>query len=81
VATQKIIGSAKVPLPIFEYPSRGSISLNASKDILAASNILQNLKGLGGTLLAQGTGQITNTVNSFAGQAGGVISSALNRFV
>jgi hypothetical protein len=81
VATQKIIGSAKVPLPIFEYPSPGSISLNASKDILAASNILQNLKGLGGTLLSQATGQITNSVNGVAGRAGGVISDALNRFV
>ena len=81
VATQKIIGSAKVPLPIFEYPSPGSISLNASKDILAASNILQGLKGLGGTLLSQATGQITNSVNGVAGRAGGVISDALNRFV
>jgi hypothetical protein len=81
VAIQKIIGSPKVPLPIYGYPSPGSISLNASKDILAASNILQNLRGLGGTLLSQATGQITNSVNGVAGRAGGVISDALNRFV
>jgi hypothetical protein len=83
VALLKIIGSPKVPLPIFEYPSPGSISLNANKDILAASNILQNLRGLGGTVLAQAN-QITNAVNNASGQIGqigGVISNALNRFV
>ena len=80
VAIQKIIGSAKVPLPVFDSPSPGSISLNANKDILAASNILQGLRGLGGTVLTQAN-QITNTVNTASGQVGGVISNALNRFV
>ena len=80
VAIQKIIGSSKVPLPVFDSPSPGSISLNANKDILAASNILQNLRGVGGTVLTQAN-QITNTVNTAPGLVGGVISSALNRFV
>ena len=80
VAIQKIIGSAKVPLPVFDSPSPGSISLNANKDILAASNILQGLRGLGGTVLTQAN-QITNTVNTASEQVGGVISNALNRFV
>jgi ABC-type transporter Mla subunit MlaD len=80
VALLKIIGSPKVPLPVFDSSSPGSISLNANKDILAASNILQGLRGLGGTVLTQAN-QITNSVNSVAGQAGGVISNALNRFV
>jgi hypothetical protein len=79
VAILKIIGSPKVPLPIFDYPSPNSISLNATQDILSASNILQNLKGIGGGLLSQ-VNQTTNSITNVTNQAGGIISNALTRF-
>jgi hypothetical protein len=85
VAFSKIIGSSKVPLPAFELPSVNSISLNALTDVSAASNILQNLKSQGGSLLSQVTqaqntitGTVTQAQNSVT-QAGGVISNALSR--
>jgi hypothetical protein len=79
VAILKIIGSPKVPLPIFDYPSPNSISLNATQDILSASNILQNLKGIGGGLLSR-VNQTTNSITNVTNQAGGIISNALTRF-
>ena len=85
VAFSKIIGSSKVPLPAFELPSVNSISLNALTDVSAASNILQNLKSQGGSLLSQVsqaqntiTGTVTQAQNSVA-QAGGIISNALTQ--
>jgi hypothetical protein len=79
VAMTKIIGSSKVPPLIYDFPSPNSISLNASSDITAAANILQNLKSQGVSLLNQGQNAI-NTVTNLAGsasRAGGIISNAL----
>jgi hypothetical protein len=79
VAMTKIIGSSKVPPLIYDFPSAYSISLNASSDITAAANILQNLKSQGVSLLNQGQNAI-NTVTNLAGsasKAGGIISNAL----
>jgi len=79
VAMTKIIGSSKVPPLIYDFPSAYSISLNASSDITAATNILQNLKSQGVSLLNQGQAAI-NTVTNLAGsasRAGGIISNAL----
>ena len=80
VALTKIIGSSKVPPLIYDFPSANSISLNASSDITAAANILQNLKSQGVSLLNQGQNAI-NTVTNLAGsasRAGGIISNALS---
>ena len=85
VALTKIIGSTKVPTPLFDFPSINSISLNASADITAASNILQNLKSQGGALLSQlqqtATNAVSSTVQDITKQAGGVISDSLNNLI
>ena len=80
VAMTKILGSSKIPTPIFDFPSPNSISLNASSDITAAANILQNLKSQGGAILSQ-VQNVTNTVSNFKNNPGGVISNALNGLV
>jgi hypothetical protein len=80
VAMTKIIGSSKVPTLIYDYPSKNSISLNASADVTAAANILQNLKSQGGAILSQ-VQNVTNTVSNFKNNPGGVISNALNGLV
>ena len=79
VAMTKILGSSKIPTPIFDFPSINSISLNASSDITAAANILQNLKSQGGAILSQ-VQNVTNTVSNFKNNPGGVISNALRGF-
>jgi hypothetical protein len=81
VAMTKIIGSDKVPTPIFDFPSVNSISLNASADITAAANILQNLKSQGGALLAQ-VQTATNSISAIAGSSsvGGAITNVTNAF-
>ena len=81
VAMTKIIGSSKVPTPIFDFPSVNSMSLNASSDITAAANILQNLKSQGGALLTQVQTAANSTVSNLAGSAGGIISNALSGLV
>jgi len=80
VAMTKIIGSSKVPTPIFDFPSINSISLNASADITAAANILQNLKSQGGALLSQ-VQNVTNTVSNLKNNPGGIISNALSGLI
>ena len=80
VAMTKILGSSKIPTPIFDFPSINSMSLNASSDITAAANILQNLKSQGGAILSQ-VQNATNTVSNFKNNPGGVISNALNGLV
>ena len=80
VAMTKILGSSKIPTPIFDFPSINSISLNASSDITAAANILQNLKSQGGAILSQ-VQNVTNTVANFKNNPGGVISNALSGLV
>lgn len=52
VAFTKILGSPKIPTPLFEYPSRNSISLNASGDISAAQNALAGLQSIGNNILS-----------------------------
>jgi hypothetical protein len=81
VAMTKIIGSSKVPTPIFDFPSVNSISLNASADITAAANILQNLKSQGGALLAQ-VQTASNSISAIAGSSGigGAITNVTNAF-
>jgi hypothetical protein len=79
VAMTKIIGSTKVPTPLFDFPSINSISLNASADITAAANILQNIKSQGGALLSQ-VQNVTNSVTNIAnaGSPGGIITNVTN---
>jgi hypothetical protein len=55
VAFGKILGSAKIPRPVFDYPSPGSISLGASGDISFAQNALKALQGAGNRILELGT--------------------------
>jgi hypothetical protein len=79
VAMTKIIGSTKVPTPLFDFPSINSVSLNASADITAAANILQNIKSQGGALLSQ-VQNVTNSVTNIAnaGSPGGIITNVTN---
>jgi hypothetical protein len=67
-ATDRVIGSAKIPSPIFDYPGEGK-SL-ADLDIKQAQNILNNLKSTG-----QG---IVNTVQGTINQARTIASTATN---
>jgi len=55
VAFGKILGSAKIPRPVFDYPSPGSISLGANGDIAFAQNALKALQGAGNRILELGT--------------------------
>jgi hypothetical protein len=74
-AFNRILGSAKIPVPTFEYPSLESTL--AKLDITQAQNILNNLKGQGQALVSQGqaiAGQVTSTVN----QAQALASRAQN---
>ena len=51
-AFTRLLGDSKIPGTVFDYPSKNSISLNASADITAAKNILQGLQGQGQALLS-----------------------------
>ena len=83
----KILGSNKIPVPTFEYPSENSLSLGAGLDIASAQKTLQNLKSQGGALLAQAS-QISSVATAavasargVANSAGGVISNALTQTI
>lgn len=71
----KILGSNKIPVPTFEYPSVNSLSLGAGLDIASAQKTLQNLKSQGGALLAQAS-QISSVATAAAASARGVATNA-----
>ena len=87
IAVVKILGSSKIPVPTFEYPSLNSLSLEAGLDIASAQKTLQNLKSQGSALLGSAsqlsslatTAQTTLATNARA--ATGVISNALTRSI
>ena len=87
IAVVKILGSSKIPVPTFEYPSLNSLSLGAGLDIASAQKTLQNLKSQGSALLGSAsqlsslatTAQTTLATNARA--ATGVISNALTRSI
>lgn len=49
----KVLGDAKIPVPMFDFPSASSTSLGASADITAAQNFLQNLRTQGNQVASQ----------------------------
>jgi hypothetical protein len=49
-AFQKIVGSNKIPLPDFDYPSNTSGSTQSRSDISYAQNILKSLQGSSQTI-------------------------------
>jgi hypothetical protein len=51
-AVTRVLGSAKIPTPSFEYPSPEALS--AKLDITQAQNFLKNIQGQGQALLGQG---------------------------
>jgi hypothetical protein len=51
-AFNRILGSTKIPVPVYEYPSLPSVS--ARLDIAQAQNFLKNIQGQGQALLGQG---------------------------
>ena len=51
-AFNRILGSTKIPVPVYEYPSLPSVS--ARLDIAQAQNFLSNIQGQGQALLGQG---------------------------
>jgi len=55
VAFGKILGSAKIPRPSFDYSGPGSASLGANGDIAFAQNALKALQGAGNRILELGT--------------------------
>ena len=69
-AFTRLLGDSKIPIPMFDYPSKNSISLNASADITAAKNILQGLQAQGqallGSLQTQGQSLLNNATNSLS---------------
>jgi hypothetical protein len=73
-AVTRIIGSAKVPVPQFGFPSPGAISLNASADITAAQNFLKGLQG-------QATALVNGQVAAVTNQARSTVTSAITRLI
>lgn len=55
VAFGKILGSAKIPRPLFENSGPGNTSSGPAGDILFAQNVLKNLQGAGDRVIGLGT--------------------------
>jgi hypothetical protein len=51
-AFSRILGSSKIPTPVYEYPSLPNIAERS--DIIQAQNFLKNIQGQGQALLGQG---------------------------
>jgi hypothetical protein len=75
-ATQRILGSDKIPTPSFELPSINSLSLNAAADIAKGQELLKNLQGQGTALLNQAQAQGTALLNQAQGQASSLAGQA-----
>jgi hypothetical protein len=69
-AFARVVGSAKVPLPVFQYPSLSA--LGPRLDIQQAQNFLKNLQNQGQAAVAQVTGAVN--------QAQGIASQTQNTF-
>ena len=65
-AVIRILGSSKIPPPIFQYPSKSSQA--ASTNITQAQNVLSSLQG-------QATSAISSAVNTASADIGSAVSS------
>jgi hypothetical protein len=69
----RVVGDAKIPLPLFNFPSADSTSLGASADITAAQNFLQNLRTQGNQIGSQ-----AQNIGGVFGVSGGGFGGFLN---
>jgi hypothetical protein len=78
VAFAKILGSNKIPKPVFDLPSPNSISLNAGLDISFAQNALKNLQSGASNLLGAAQNALGSSLGGITSQVNNLASTATN---